>query len=412
MNSAISRAYTPVTLGPLTLRNRFIKSGANEGMTPGALPTKALVKCHRELAAGGVGMTTVAYGAVSPEGLTFHHQLCMGPESTPHLKVLTDAVHNEGAAACMQLVHAGAFTQIRQKQKGWTPGGASSGFNRSGMLSGLLRQHAMDEREMNDAAEQFVRGAKFAREAGFDAVEIHMGHGYLLSQFLSPLTNKRKDGYGGSPENRARFPAEVMTRVKDAVGKEMAVGAKINVWDGLKGGTTGDEAAVQARILESAGADILTLSSGLNTEAPWALFGSPMPVADLQKQKIPFIQRLGLAFLSLIQPNMKFREMYSLEHSRKVRTAVKMPLSFIGGVKSAESIGQIMEEGFDCISMARVLIHDPAFVNKLRDGVLTKSGCISCNRCVATIYAPGGTECVLNSPNDPALNQILATGHI
>ena len=408
MDAAVSRAFTPVTIGPLTLRNRFIKSGANEGMTPGALPTKALVKCHRDLAAGGVGLCTVAYGAVSPEGLTFHHQLCMGPESTPHLKVVTDAIHSEGAAACMQLVHAGAFTQIRQPQKGWTPGGASGGFNRSGVLSGLLRQHAMDEREMDDVAEQFVRGAKYAREAGFDAVELHMGHGYLLSQFLSPISNKRKDKYGGSSEYRVRFPAMVMARVKDAVGKGMAVGAKINVWDGLKGGITGEEAAIHAQRLEQAGADILTLSSGLNTEAPWALFGSPMPVADLQKQKIPFIQRLGLAFLSLIQPNMKFREMYSLEHSRKVRAAVKMPLSFIGGVKSAASIGRAMDEGFDCISMARVLIHDPEFVNKLRDGLLTESGCNSCNRCVAMIYAPGGTECVLGAPNDPDLNKRLA----
>ena len=167
---------------------------------------------------------------------------------------------------------------------------------------------------MDYAASQFVRGAKFAREAGFDVVELHLGHDYLLSQFLSPLSNKRKDSYGGSAENRARFPAAVMARVKEAVGNDMAVGAKIKVWDGLKGGTTGEEAAVQARVLEQAGADILTLSSGLNTEAPWALFGSPMPVADLQIQEIPFIQRLGLAFMSVIQPNMKFREMHSLEH--------------------------------------------------------------------------------------------------
>ena len=410
MDSELLRAFTPITLGPITLRNRFIKAGANEGMTPNALPTKALVKCHQELAAGGVGMTTLAYGAVSNEGLTFHHQLCMGPESIPHLRIITDAVHNEGAAACMQLVHAGNFTQIRQPQKGWTPGGASSGFNRSGFLSGLLRQHAMTKNEMDNATDQFTSGAKFAREAGFDAVEIHMGHGYLLSQFLSPIINKRNDKFGGSPENRARFPSEVMARVKDAVGKDMAVGAKINVWDGLENGTTGNEAAIQAQMLEQAGADILTLSSGLNTESPWALFGSPMPVADLQKQNIPFFQRLGLTFLGLIQPKIKFREMYNLDHSRKVRESVKLPLSFIGGVKSTESISQAMSDGFDCISMARVLIHDPNFINKLHDGVLSKSACTSCNKCVATIYSPGGTECVLNKPNDPALNQVLAAG--
>jgi 2,4-dienoyl-CoA reductase-like NADH-dependent reductase (Old Yellow Enzyme family) len=107
---------------------------------------------------------------------------------------------------------------------------------------------------------------------------------------------------------------------------------------------------------------------------------------------------------------MVFREMYFLEHSRKVRAAVKMPLSFIGGVKSLESISQIMREGFDCISLARVLIHDPQFVNKLQAGAVTKSGCTSCNRCVAKIYSVGGTECVLGAPNDPALNAVFAAG--
>lgn len=411
MDQALSRAFTPITLGPLTLKNRFIKSGANEGMTPTGLPTKALVKCHKDLAAGGVGMCTVAYGAVSPEGKTFHHQLCMGPDSTPHLKVVTDAVHSEGAAACMQLVHAGSFTQMRQPQKGWTPGSASGGFNRSGTLSGILRQHAMDEREMDDAAEQFVRGAKYAKESGFDAVEIHMGHGYLLSQFLSPLSNKRKDSYGGNAEARAKFPAMVLKRVKEAVGKDMAVGAKINVFDGLKGGATGEDAAALAKILKANGADILTLSGGLNAEAPWALFCGPMPIEDLKSQDVGFMQWLGFTLVGLMQPkNLEFREMYFLEHSRKVRDAVKMPLSFIGGVKSADNVAQAMNEGFECISLARVLIHDPAFVNKLRDGAITQSGCISCNRCVAKIYAPGGTECVLRAPNDVALNQVLAAG--
>jgi 2,4-dienoyl-CoA reductase-like NADH-dependent reductase (Old Yellow Enzyme family) len=255
MDSDAATAFTPIKLGPIALRNRFIKSGANEGMTPKGFATKALVKCHRDIAAGGAGMTTVAYGAVSKEGLTFHHQITMNDEAVPHLRVLTDAVHAEGAAACLQLTHAGAFTQIRYA-KGWTPMSASGGFNASGMLSGILRQHAMDEAEMDKVAAEFVAASHLARAAGFDAVELHMGHGYLLSQFLSPLSNKRKDKYGGTPENRARFPAMVMRRVKDAVGKNMAVCAKINVVDGAKGGATGDDAAVLARMLEAEGADV------------------------------------------------------------------------------------------------------------------------------------------------------------
>ena len=401
-------AFTPIKLGPVTLRNRFIKAGANEGMTPHGMPTKALVKNHRDFAAGGVGMTTVAYGSVSVEGLTFAHQFCVTKESVPHLKVLTDAVHREGAAACLQITHAGAFTQIRL-HKGWTPGSASGGFNKSGMLSGIFSQHAMDETEMDKVAGEFVNAARLAYESGFDAVEIHMGHGYLLNQFLSPLDNKRNDAYGGDAERRAKFPAMVLKRVKDAVGDKLAVTAKINVFDGAKGGATGEDAGVLARVLEAAGADLLTLSGGRNVEAPWALFGSAMPIADLKKLSSSFVQWFGFFMVGMLQPNsIKFHEMYFLEHSRKVRAATRMPLSFIGGVKSMESIGKAMSEGFECISLARTLIHDPAFVNKLQAGTVTKSGCTSCNRCVARIYAPGGTECVLGSPNDPALNLVLA----
>jgi len=188
------------------------------------------------------------------------------------------------------------------------------------------------------------------------------------------------------------------------MGKHLAIAAKINVVDGAKGGATGDDAAVLARMLETEGADILTLSGGRNVEAPWALFGSPMPVADLKKQKVGFMQWVGFTLVGLMQPkDLKFHEMYFLEHSRKVRAATKMPLSFIGGVKSAANVAQSMAEGFDCVSLARVLIHDPNFVIKLRAGTVTQSGCTSCNRCVAKIYAPGGTECVLGSPNDPSL---------
>lgn len=403
-----STAFTPIKLGPITLRNRFIKAGANEGMTPHGMPTKALVKNHRDFAAGGVGMTTVAYGSVSVEGLTFAHQFCVNKESVPHLRVLTDAVHQEGAAACLQITHAGAFTQIRLR-KGWTPGSASGGFNNSGMLSGILTQHAMNEAEMDKVANEFVEAARLAHESGFDAVEIHMGHGYLLNQFLSPLSNKRKDAFGGDPERRALFPAMVMQRVKDAMGHKLAVTAKINVFDGAKGGATGDDAAVLGRVLENAGADLLTLSGGRNVEAPWALFGSPMPIAELKERSTSFVQWFGFFMVGLLQPkNIEFHEMYFLEHSKKVRAATRMPLSFIGGVKSMESISKAMGEGFDCISLARTLIHDPQFINKLKAGTVTKSGCTSCNRCVARIYAPGGTECVLGSPNDPALNQMLA----
>ncbi|WP_093426012.1 NADH:flavin oxidoreductase [Pseudomonas sp. ok272] len=402
----VRSAFSSLKLGPLTLRNRFIKAGANEGMTPDGLPTQALVKHHRDIAAGGVGMTTVAYGAVSAEGRTFHHQIHMTRETVRHLRVLTDAVHAEGAAACLQITHGGSFTLLKPA-RGY-PRTASSGFNAFGALHGILFQRAMDEADLHRVANEFAEAAILAREAGFDAVEIHMGHGYLLNQFLSPLSNRRSDRYGGSVEARNRFPAMVLRRVKDAVGGRLAVTCKINQTDAARGGIDVQQAGVTARALERDGADLLTLSGGHNLYSPWALFGSPMPIADMQAHARG-LSRIGPWVLGLQQPkNLSFRELYFLESARRIRQAVSLPLALVGGVKSLESAQRVIEEGFDAIALARVLIHDAAFVNKLADGRLVRSGCTSCNRCVMGIYDPGGVRCVLNGANDPRLSRALA----
>lgn len=401
-------AFTPLRLGPLTLRNRFIKAGANEGMTPQGLPTRALVEHHRAMAAGGVGMTTVAYAAVADDGLTFAHQLSMRAEQVPHLRVLTDAVHREGAAACLQITHAGSFTTMRHGGSR-APGSASSGLNAFGMMHGVYFQRAMQAPDMERVAGQFAAAARLARDAGFDAVEIHMGHGYLLNQFLSPLSNRRRDAFGGTVENRTRFPAAVLRRVKDAVGADLAVCCKLSVSDGVPGGNQPADSAVTARLLEAEGADLLTLSGGRNVESPWALFGSPMPTAQMKAAAPTALARFGIAMLERSTPrDLAFRELYFLEASRVVRQAVRMPLAYIGGVKSLDNVAQLMTEGFDCIALARALIHDPALVANWRSGAVRHSACDSCNGCVARIYDPAGVSCVHGPGNDPALTRMVA----
>ncbi|KRW57574.1 NADH:flavin oxidoreductase [Pseudomonas sp. TTU2014-080ASC] len=398
--------FSPLKIGPLTLKNRFIKAGANEGLTGAGLPTKALVKHHREIAAGGVAMTTVAYGAVSAEGRTFTHQFYMNKDVVRHLRVLTDAVHAEGAAACLQITHGGSFTMLRTEQ-GY-PLSASSGFNAFGFLQGILWQTAMQERDMQRVAGEFAQAALLAQEAGFDAVEIHMGHGYLLNQFLSPLSNKRKDQYGGSVEARTRFPAQVLRQVKDAVGQHLAVTCKINQTDAAKGGIDVQQAAVTAALLEAEGADMLTLSGGHNMHSPWALFGSPMPIGDM-KAHAKGLARIGPWALGLQQPkDLSFRELYFLETARQIRQKVTMPLALVGGVKSLSAAQQVLKEGIEVVALARALIHDPQFVNKLQSGQISQSACNSCNRCVMGIYDPNGVRCVFNPPNDSALVKAFA----
>lgn len=407
---AIVSPFDPITIGPLTLRNRFIKSGANEAMSMNGTPTKALVKHHTDLARGGVGMTTVAYMAVAPEARTLPNQIWMRPEILPDLRALTAAVHAEGAAISAQITHGGSFV-TGMKVKGRTIS-SSGGFNAAGALKGNFLQRAMNEADMERVIAEFVAAARLARDAGFDAVELHMGHGYLLNQFISPLSNRRQDKYGGSAENRVRFPARVLAAVKQAVGDTTAVLAKINVADGTRRGAKVEDGIVTALALQAAGAHMLVLSGGRNVESTWFMFGSRMnrqEIIKVLKQNGDWLTSLAMKGAAASEPDITFKEMYFLEYSRKIRAAVDVPLAYLGGIKSLANAEQAMSEGFECVVMARVLIHDPALVNKFQSGERTQSGCDNCNACVAYIYHPAGTRCVYNPPNDLALNRIAAS---
>ncbi|WP_040522172.1 NADH:flavin oxidoreductase, partial [Aliiglaciecola lipolytica] len=273
--------FDKVSIGPLNLRNRFIKAGANEAMCIEGKPTKALVKHHSDLAAGGVGMTTVAYMAVTSEGRTLPNQIWMRDEVLPDLKVLTNAVHTQGGAISAQLTHAGSFvTGIRVKGRTMS---SSGGFNPAGLLKGNFFCREMNENDMQTVIDDFVRAAELCKQAGFDALELHMGHGYLLNQFISPLSNKRDDEYGGSIENRVRFPARVLAAVKKAVGEHLAILCKISVADGVRKGTQVSDSIITAQLLQDAGADMLVLSGGRNIESTWYMFGSNMNREEMGK---------------------------------------------------------------------------------------------------------------------------------
>ena len=398
-----SPAFTPLRVGPLTLRNRFIKSATNEGSARGGVPSKRLVKFHEDIAAGGVSMTTVAYCAVAPDGRTFVDQVTLDADSVPHLRVLTEAVHRQGAAASAQITHGGCFTFVPPTATR-RPLSASGGFNKVGIMSGQWLRQQMGADDLERVAGEFVQGALLAREAGFDAVEIHMGHGYLLSQFLSPLYNRRRDAYGGSIDRRTRFPVMVLQRVLDAVGKEMAVVCKISVTEGHARGNGPEEGAQIARALERAGAHLLVLSAGLNIESITTMFGSSFPKENRTRVGNPIVAA-AMLIQQLTEPkNVKFRELYQLENSRVVRAATRMPLAYLGGVKSLANTEQLLAEGFDAVALGRVLIHQADLVNGFASGRTASSGCTSCNRCVAMMYTPGGTSCVLGAPGDATLN--------
>ncbi|MCU1717577.1 NADH:flavin oxidoreductase [Pseudomonas sp. 5P_3.1_Bac2] len=404
--AADSTAFQPLTLGPLTLRNRFIKAATNEGASRGGLPTKQMVRLHESLAAGGVGMTTVAYCSVSADGRTLPDQIVLAPDTLVHLRRVVEAVQRHGAAASAQITHGGCFTFLPPQQTA-RPLSASGGFNKVGVMSGMWRKQAMSEADLQQVASEFVRGARLAREAGFNAVELHMGHGYLLSQFISPLYNKRHDQYGGSLENRLRFPRLVLRQVLDAVGKDLAVLCKYSITEGVRGGNNGEDGAAIARMLEAEGAHMLVLSAGMNVESTSTTFGSTFPKENRVKTGNALVNA-AMFLKNLSEPTIAFRELYLLEQARLVRAAVKLPLAYIGGVKSLDGIEQLMHEGFDAVALGRVLLAEPDYVNKLHSGTSRDSICTACNRCVAMMYTPGGTSCVLGAPGDALLNSQAA----
>ena len=250
MNSAPD-VFSPAKLGPITLRNRTIKAATFEGRTPNALVTDDLIAFHRAMAAGGVGMTTVAYCAVSPGGRTDGKQVWMRPEAVPGLQRLTAAVHAEGAAISAQIGHAGPVADARSnKARALAP---VRFFNPIAMR---FAKHA-DRDDINDVIAAHASAARFAIDSGFDAVEIHLGHNYLASAFLSPLINRRKDAFGGSLENRAKVARGIVQAVRREVERlgpaPIAVTAKLNMADGVRGGINIEESLQTAKWLQDDG---------------------------------------------------------------------------------------------------------------------------------------------------------------
>jgi len=390
----MQKAFTPLKLRDLTIRNRFIKTATNEGMWENGLPSQRLVDHHARLAEGGVGLTTVAYGAVNADGRTMEHQMYMHPGVVPGLKRLTDAVHSHGAAASIQLTHCGFFTNNRLVTNK-RPLGPSHLINNYGLLSGIFCSKEMTTIDLRLTTIDFIRSSRIALDAGFDAIELHLGHGYLLSQFLSPLTNRRKDEYGGSLENRMRFPLEVVEAVRKEVGDGVPVICKINLDDGFKGGLTIDESVILAQTLEKAGVDLLVLSGGFTSKTPFYLMRGDVPLWRMIKAERQWQHKGAFAvFGKFIIRKYKFEENFFLPLARRVRKAVKMPLAYIGGVVSAKGVEQVFAEGFDMVAIGRALIHDPDFVLKVKKNPAHVSECNHCNICVAEMDR-GGVRCVL-----------------
>ncbi|RLD21625.1 MAG: NADH:flavin oxidoreductase [Bacteroidetes bacterium] len=390
----LNTAFTPFTLGNLTLKNRFIKAATYEGMYKNGIPTQDLIDFHSNIARGGTAMTTVAYGAVHPDGRTHEEQLLISKASLPMLSQLTSSVHQHGGLASIQLTHCGFFTRNKHLLAG-VPKSASRTFNTYGLMSGLPFARSMSHIDIAETTRDFARAALQVKDAGFDAIEVHMGHGYLLSQFLSPTVNKRHDAYGGSRSKRMRFPLEVIRSIRQTVGDSFPILVKLNLSDGFNGGFSIQDCIETAKGLEQEGVDAIVLSGGYTSKTPFFLMRGDVPKKRMVEVEKNRLQKIAISvFGNFVMKSYPFEENYFMSLALQVRREVQIPLIYLGGAVSSQGIHEIMSQGFDAIALGRALIHNPDFLAKIQSDSWHVSPCDHCNQCMVEMDC-GGVRCVL-----------------
>ncbi len=363
----MKKLFEKTVINGMGLENRFVRSATWEGMCDSeGRPTGKLLSCYRDLARGRVGLIVTGYAFVRPDGRQMPGTLGMHSDGlAPGLRSLTRAVHDEGGKICVQLVHAGG--QATEKITGRRPMAPSA------IKVEQFREEtaAMTKKDIVEIVAAFGDSARRAREFGFGAVQLHAAHGYLINQFLSPLTNRRTDEYGGTAENRCRFLMEVYRRVRLEAGPDFPVLVKLNGSDNLEGGLDLDGALLAARLLDSEKIDAIEVSGGT------AASGEKAPV----RMKIDSPEK----------------EAYNLGLADEIKKAVRCPVMSVGGYRSLEVIkSALAEHGMDYISMSRPFIREPMLIRRWQAGDLSPATCISCNGCFRPGLREGGIYCVVD----------------
>lgn len=353
----------------LSLKNRFVRSATWEGMAAeDGSCTRKLTDMMVQLVEGGVGLIISGHAYVSREGQAGPGQLGIYDDALiPALAGMMAAVHQAGGKMALQLAHAGC--NAAEALTGLPPLGPSVWEGEKGPRG---REATLGD--ISRLVHAFGQAAERAKKAGFDAVQIHSAHGYLLSQFLSPFYNKRQDAYGGSIENRARMVLEVYDSIRKAVGPDFPVFIKMNARDFVEGGMNAEEMVRVASLLEQAGMDAVELSGG--TAHSGAKL-SPVRVGKLESPD---------------------KEVYYRQEARLFKDKIRIPLMLVGGIRSYEVAAKLVEEGLtDFISLSRPLIREPNLVNRWKSGDTRKSTCLSDNQCFKPAMTGKGLYCVVEA---------------
>ncbi len=363
----MSMLFESSEINGMTLANRFVRSATWEGMaTEDGACTPKLIRHMTELAEGGVGLMITGHTYVRRDGQASPWQLGVyKDELVEGLRAMTEAVHSRGGKIVLQLAHAGfyAMTQLT----GQIPLAPSGTVERLSKSPGK----EMTVEDIRDMVEDFGQAARRAKRAGFDGVQIHAAHGYLISQFLSPAFNLREDDYGGSTENRARFLLEVAARVRGAVGDHYPVLVKLNSEDGLEGGLDVEQSVGTAVLLATGVIDAIEVSGG--TVASGRLSPSRTGIDTVEQ------------------------EAYFRRAARLVRETTHLPVILVGGIRSFELAEKIFLGGSaDYVAMSRPFIREPALINRWKSGDLRRATCLSVNKCFGPGMSGEGVYCVVD----------------
>lgn len=360
--------FDQTAINGMPLRNRLVRSATWEGMCEAdGRPTEKLADWYRDLACGGVGLIITGYSFVRPDGKQLPGKMGIHTDDfAPEMKTLTKAIHEQQGKACIQLVHAGGQTDSATANcQPLAPSAVQVA-----QFPELPRE--MSQKDIAEIVAAFGDAARRAKDFDFDAIQLHGAHGYLINQFLSPLTNQRKDEYGGSIEKRCRFLREVYHAVRQAVGNDYPVLIKLNGSDFVGGGLSIEDAVYASAILDSEGIDAIEVSGGTSAS------GNRNPVR-----------------IKIEKPE---QEGYNLSLAKHIKKATNCPVMAVGGYRSYEIAQKaVTEEGLDYVSMARPFIREPALAQRWSQDDLSPAKCISCNGCFKPGLKEGGIYCVIEA---------------
>jgi 2,4-dienoyl-CoA reductase-like NADH-dependent reductase (Old Yellow Enzyme family) len=385
--------YEPTTINNMSLKNRMVKSATYESMaSEDGSVTDQLIDMYTSLAKGGVGLIITGYAYIQENGHCMPLQTgVFSDDNIPGLRKLADAVHAEGGKIALQIAHAGRQT-TPTLIGGQTPM-APSAMEADPFFH--TEPRAMTTGEISETIDAFAAAAVRCKKAGFDAVQLHGAHGYLISQFLSPFTNRRTDEWGGNTENRMRFVKEVIKKVRAAVGPDYPVLIKISVEEGVEKGLKLDESCIIAKGLADAGVDAIEVSGGILADTTFMMCRGEVPIDQLTGGLEGDAKAQAEQALYSVVDSVKLEEAYWLPHAEKIKGMVgAVPVMLVGGMKYPQTMETIVQEKkADFISLARALVREPALPKEMVEGRKSSVKCAYCNRCLGAIAVGKPLKC-------------------